>query len=77
MTTNQLLVQYVTLTLKHPDGEVQCGKLTDFIRPENITEEFADDIISKLSEEEIKNLKRLAEADYIFRGEKLLFFRLN
>ena len=73
MTTNQLLVQYVTLTFNHPDGGVQNAQLRDIIRPENITEAFADDIISKLSEEEIKNLKNLAKADYKFRGVKLLF----
>ena len=73
MTANQLLVQYVTLTVKNPDGEILSAQLSDIIRPENITETFANDIISKLSEEEIKNLKHLAEADYKFRGEKLLF----
>ena len=72
MTVNQLLVQYVTLTINHPDGGVQNAQLSDIIRPENITEDFANEIISKLSEEEIKNLKRLAEADYKFRGKKLL-----
>lgn len=73
MITNQLLVQYVTLTLVHPDGKIQCAKLTDFIRPENITEEFANEIISNLSEKEINDLKRIAIADYQFRGEKLIF----
>lgn len=73
MTTNQLLVQYVTLTLIHPDGGVQNAQLSDVIRPENITEAFADDIISKLSEKEINDLKRIAKADYQFRGEKLIF----
>ena len=73
MTTNQLLGQYVTLTVNHPDGGVQSAQLSDIIRPENITEEFANEIISKLSEKEINDLKRIAKTDYQLRGEKLVF----
>ena len=73
MTTNQLLVQYVTLSINHLDGRVQSAQLSDIIRPENITETFANDIISKLSETEINDLKRIVKADYQLRGEKLIF----
>ena len=73
MTTNQILVQYVTIIIEQPDGETRCVRLSDVVRPENITEGFADEIISKLSEKEIDDLKRIATEDYQLRGEKLIF----
>ena len=73
MTTNQILVQYVTMTIEHPDGETRHMQLGDIIRPENITEDFANEIISKLSEKEIDGLKRISTEDYQLRGERLIF----
>lgn len=73
MTTNQILVQYVTITIEHPDGETRYMRLSDVIRPENITEDFANEIISKLSEKEIDDLKQIATEDYQLRGERLIF----
>lgn len=72
-TINQILVRYVTITIEQPNGETRRMRLSDAVRSENITKDFADEIISKLSEKEIDGLKRIAVEDYQLRGEGLIF----
>lgn len=64
MTTNQILVGYVTISLTNPKGETNIWQLNEIMAPEDITEDFADEVISKLPEDTIEQLKILANADY-------------
>lgn len=73
MTTNQILVGYVTISLTNPKGETNIWQLNEIMKPEDITEDFADEVISQLPEDTIEQLKAVAAADYQARGEKLIF----
>lgn len=73
MTTNQILVGYVTISLTNPKGETNIWQLNEIMKLEDITEDFADEVISKLPEDTVEQLKVLAQADYQARGEKLIF----
>lgn len=75
MTANQILVGYVTISLTNPTGETNIWQLNEIMAPEDITEDFADEVISKLPTDTVEQLKILAEADYQARGEKLIFWR--
>lgn len=75
MTTNQILVGYVAINLTNPKGETNIWQLNEIMAPEDITEDFANEVISKLPEDTVEQLKILAEADYQARGEKLIFWR--
>lgn len=73
MTTNQILVGYVTISLTNPKGETNIWQLNEIMKPEDITEDFADEVISKLPTDTVEQLKILAKTDYQARGEKLIF----
>ena len=75
MTTNQIIIGYLAISLINPKGETNIWQLNEIIKPEDITEDFADEIISKLPEDTVEQLKVLAQADYQTKGKRLIFWR--